>query len=122
MATKNRYVNTKYWRDGYIETLDPSEKLVFLYFLTAPDSNISGVYEIPLKIVSLDTGFNIETIRTILARFEIDNKMMYRDGWIAIRNFIKHQSSKSVKVQEGIKKCLELAPKELIEYIGYKSA
>ena len=33
---KQRYINTKFWRDSYIEDLDPIEKLLFLYLLSNP--------------------------------------------------------------------------------------
>ena len=107
---KQRYINTRFWQDNYISELDPSEKLLFLYCLTSPSTNISGAYEIPLKIIAADTGFDKEMILKIFARFERDNKIVYKDGWLFIVNFIKHQSSKSTKVQRGIEENLKDAP------------
>ena len=107
---KQRYINTRFWQDNYISNLDPSEKLLFLYCLTCPSTNISGAYEIPLKIIAADTGYDQDMIKKIFARFEKDNKIIYKDGWLFIVNFIKHQSSKSTKVQIGIKENLKDAP------------
>ena len=107
---KQRYINTRFWQDNYISNLDPSEKLLFLYCLTSPSTNISGAYEIPLKIIAADTGFDKDMILKIFARFEKDNKIIYKDGWLFIVNFIKHQSSKSVSVQIGINENLKDAP------------
>jgi len=113
---KQRYLNTRMWRDDYFQNLDPSEKLVFIYCLTNPDTNICGIYEIPLKIISTDTGFNREMTEEILARFEKDDKIIYRDGWIAIKNFIKHQSL-NPKIIRGIEKELPKIPEELLIWV-----
>ena len=107
---KQRYINTRFWQDNYISNLDPSEKLLFLYCLTSPSTNISGAYEIPLKIIAADTGYDKDMILKIFARFEKDDKIIYKDGWLFIVNFIKHQSSKSSKVQIGITENLKDAP------------
>jgi len=114
---KKRYVNTLFWRDDYISNLDPSEKLLFLYFLTNTDTNISGIYQIPLKIVASDTGFDKEMIIKILARFEKNKKMIYRNGWIAIKNFIKHQNEGSPQVKIGIQRELENVPEMLKKWV-----
>ena len=89
---KQRYINTKFWRDSYIEDLDPIEKLLFLYLLSNPDTNISGIYEIPLKIIAVDTGIEKSMVKKLLDRFEQDEKIMYRDGWVAFKNFTLHQT------------------------------
>jgi hypothetical protein len=91
MADKNRYVNTKFWTDNYISNLDPIEKLVFIYLLTNPQTNLLGIYEIPMKRIAFDTGIDKEMIDKILQRFDKDNKVGYTDGWIIIANFTKHQ-------------------------------
>lgn len=113
---KQRYVNTKFWIDDYISNLDPIEKLLFLYFLTNPYTDISGVYEIPLKSISTDTGIEKEMVIKILKRFERDVKIKYRDGWIAIKNFIKHQKE-NPKIDKGIKLSLAKSPQWVIDYI-----
>lgn len=109
---KKRYVSTIFWRDKYIEKLDTSAKLLFLYFLTSPDSNIAGIYQVPISIIAVDTGLKIEIITKILERFAHDEKILYRDGWVAIKNFSKHQST-NPKVQAGIDRELKVVPEEL---------
>src|SRR3990167_4566967 len=111
---KERIVATKFCTDNYIAFLDPIEKLLFLYFITNPLTNISGVYEITLKQIGFDTGIDPDMIRKILDRFERDGKIFYRVGWIGIRNFIKNQHTNSEDVQFGIKRELNLAPQEII--------
>ena len=113
---KQRYINTKIWRDSYIEKLDPSEKLLFIYLLTNPDTNICGIYEIPLKIIAIDVGFTIERTQKILTRFEKDNKIKYQDGWIGIKNFMSHQSI-SPKIKRGIEIEIEKTPPYMVSWV-----
>jgi hypothetical protein len=116
MSEKNRYINTKFWNDNYISNLDPIEKLLFLYLLTNPCTNLSGIYEIQLKHIAVDTGIDKEMIEKIFQRFEKDNKVVYRNGWIAITNFIKHQKM-NPNVKRGIEENLKKAPESImVEY------
>ena len=113
MSAKKRYINTIFWRDNYIANLDPSEKLLFLYLITNPDTNILGVYQIPMRQMSIDTGFDKEMVNKILSRFQKDNKVLYYDGWIAIKNFVKHQNYKSPFIQTSIENEFENIPEEI---------
>ena len=109
-------VNTRFWNDNYISELDPTEKLLFLYFLTNPWTNICGIYELPLKNVVVDTGIEAERVRNIVQRFALDDKILYEDGWVVIKNFIKHQKQGSPMVLKGIKAELEQIPERLRAY------
>lgn len=115
MSDKNRYVNTKFWQDGYIVNLLPDEKLLFLYFLTSPLTNISGIYECPIKIMAMHTGFDSDNLEVIIKRFE--GKIHYIDGWVYIRNFVKHQSLKSPSVKKGIEIELGNVPQKIKDKI-----
>jgi hypothetical protein len=91
MANKLRSINTKFWNDPYVEELNPSEKLLFLYCLSSPHSNLLGIYEISLKKISFETGLNQETIRKAFERFGNDSKVFYKGNYIIIPNFLNHQ-------------------------------
>ena len=91
MANKLRSINTKFWNDPYIEELNSDEKLLFLYCLTSPHSNLLGIYEVSIKKISFETGINKETVLKAFERFEKDYKVFYYDNFIIIPNFIKHQ-------------------------------
>lgn len=99
---KNRYINTHFWSDNYVSELDPIEKLLFIYFLTNPFTNIAGIYEITLRQIALDTGIDKDMILRLLERFAEDKKIFYIEGWIFIVNFTKHQDQGSKKVKAGI--------------------
>lgn len=112
---KHRYINTHFWKDNYIINLDPTEKLVYLYLLTNPLTNIAGIYEINLREIAYDTGIIKEIIDTILKRFERDNKLKYCGGYIIVKNHLKHQDFKSPKIQSGIAEIINALPEEILE-------
>lgn len=89
---KLRSVNTHFWDDNYIITLDPIEKLLFLYLITNPLTTIAGIYEIALRRIAFDTGIEAEMVLKILKRFEEADKVTYREGWIFLHNFFKNQN------------------------------
>jgi hypothetical protein len=113
--SKLRSVNTHFWDDTFVIQLDPIEKLLFLYFLTNPLANISGAYEISLRRVAFDTGIDQEMILKILHRFEAADKIIYRDGWLFIVNFIKNQSL-NPKIVAGI----QIAAKRCPDWIKHR--
>ena len=39
----HRYVSETFWTDPYVDGLDPSEKLLYIYLLTNPQCNIAGI-------------------------------------------------------------------------------
>ena len=109
-------LDTKFWSDNYISELDPSEKLIFLYFITNPFTTICGIYEITLRQIALDTGFDKEMILKILNRFSDDEKIYYINGWVCVKNFAKHQVLTG-SVEIGINKALALVPIEVMAKI-----
>jgi hypothetical protein len=108
-VAKQRYIDTKFWDDKFTSSLDPIEKLLFLYLLTNPLTNIAGVYEIELRRISFDTGLDQEMVKKLLDRFGDAGKAYWEVGWIVIPNFIKHQS-RNPKVNEGITLVLNALP------------
>jgi len=116
--SKSRLVNTKFWDDKYTCNLDPIEKLLFLYFLTNPLTNIIGIYEIEIRRVAFDTGIDKEMVMKIIDRFTKDDKIGYYDGYIVIKNFIKFQNENSPKVKIGIQNRINELPEVLEKFIS----
>lgn len=110
-------LSTSFWNDGYTANLDPTEKLLFIYLLTNERSTLAGVYQLPIKIMAVETGIDTEMVRKILARFEDEEKISMKDGWVAIRNFSKHHPAGSPTVQKGIEDALREAPEWARRYV-----
>ena len=52
----------------FYEEMTPEEKYFYIYLLTAPQSNLSGCYQISLKKASDNLGYNRETVETLFNR------------------------------------------------------
>lgn len=115
--SKQRYLDTRFWDDNYIIDKDPIEKLLFIYLLTNPLTNILGIYEISLKRIAFDTGIDREMVLKILKRFEEDDKVKYEKGYIVLKNFTKHQKS-NPKIDKGIEVLIQEVPIELVGWIN----
>ena len=123
MATQ-RYISTSFWDDPWVQELDPSEKFVYMYLLTNPLTTISGIYEITVRRIMFDTGYNTETIERVLARFEKAGKAFYYEKYIILPSWPKHQKwEKSPKIKAGIESDLKKLPDNIKKYslsIGYQ--
>lgn len=111
-----RVLNTSFWTDSWVEELDPTEKLIFIYLLTNPLCNIAWCYEIKTKRIAYETGYEKEMVEKILKRFEESGKIVRHDDWIVIVNFIKNQA-KNPKVETGIRRIVQNLPKSLIDAV-----
>lgn len=108
-----RIINDSFWTDPYIEDLDPSEKLLYLYLLTNPLCNIAGAYEIKMKRIAYETGFDKEMVDKVLNRFAKDGKIVRWNEWIFIVNFIKNQSN-NPSVLKWAQRIVDCLPIELL--------
>ena len=91
MATHS-YISTTFWDDAWIQELDPSEKLVYMYLMTNPLTNIIGVYKITDRRISFDTGLTVDTVKTIIGKFTASRKAVRFGEWVILPTWPKHQS------------------------------
>jgi hypothetical protein len=106
-----RQVQITYWQDKFVLKLTPEEKFFYLYLLTNSKTKQCGIYELPIEIVQVETGYNRETIIKLIQKFIEYKKIKY--DWeheeIIIFNWLKHNP---IKDNLNIVKCIE---KELRE-------
>ena len=114
---KLRSVNTKFWDDAFISELTPSEKLLFLYLITNPLTNLLGAYEITLRRISFDTGLDSKTIRNGFERFQRVGKAFFIDNFIILPNWLKNQRlNPNMKI--AVEREFTNLPKDLINKIN----
>lgn len=114
--SKNRVVNTRFWNDSWVvDELNPLDRYVLLYLYTNDKTNISGIYELPMRIMSNETGLEPEELKRMLKRLE--PKVYYRDGWVVVTKMIKHQSYRNKKIFAGIHYELQKAPEGLVKLL-----
>ena len=102
---KQTYISTAFWDDDWIGTLDPSEKLFYLYLITNSNNNIIGLYKLPKRKICFDTGFSVETTNLLISRFESEyKKIIYIDDHVFLKNMVKNQALNSPKLVEGMRR------------------
>lgn len=106
--SKLRSVNTHFWNDNYIIDLDPIEKLLFLYLLTNPNTNMLGIYELHVRKIAFETGIDKDMVLKIFDRFTEANKVKYVDGYVILQNFLKNQSFNGNMQTSAVKSWNEL--------------
>lgn len=113
---KARMVRSRFWRDNYIQTkLNPLDRYLFLYFITNDKTNICGIYEAPLKVISVETGIDpAELERSMLPKLK--EKIIYYEGWVIIKNFQKHQNLDSPSIIRAIQKEISNIPEKVLKY------
>lgn len=74
-----RNVNMAFWEDSkVVDDFTPEDKYFYLYVLTNPHTTLSGCYEISLKQIAGETGYNTDSAERLLKRLdEIHNVLRY---------------------------------------------
>ena len=107
--TVYRRVHISFWQDPDVLELTPEQKYFYLYLMTNSKTRQCGCYEISKKVMQLETGYNAETIDKLIGYFVDAGKIEYCDDTreILLRNWHKHNSSKSPRVKACIEKEVE---------------
>lgn len=119
MANNNRQrmINTKFWSDSFVvDKLNPLDRYLFLYFLTNEKTNLSGVYELPIRTIANETGLEKEEVLRMIERLK--GKVEYKNGWVCLVNFTKHQNNENGSIVKGIENRLKELPNEVREWVN----
>lgn len=117
---KFRQLHTSFWDDPLVLDFTPEQKYFYIYLLTNPNVLQSGIYEISLRQIEYHTGYNKDTILSLLRYFEDLGKINYSESTneIAIINFLKYNNSNSPTVKRCIEKDLEkIKNKDLLKQV-----
>lgn len=123
-----RNVHVSFWEDNkVVDDFTPKDKLFMLYLLTNPHTSLTGCYEISLKQMSNELGYDLATIKNLLGRMEEYHKViLYSENTkeILIKNWSKYNWTKSEKLKKPIIKEIEnIKDEKLKKYmveIGYR--
>ena len=111
-----RLIDSKFWSDSFVvDKLNPLDRYLFLYLLTNEKTNLSGVYELPLRTIANETGIEKEEVTRMLERLK--GKVEYQDGWICLVNFTKHQNENNGSIIKGIENRLKELPEEIRKWV-----
>ncbi|MEB8172193.1 DnaD domain protein [Macrococcus caseolyticus] len=119
----HRYLNVSFWQDAFVLDLTPEEKYFYIYLMTNSKTSQIGIYELPSRVIELETGYNRETVEKLLTRFIEYGKIEYNQPTkeIYIRNWAKFNWNNSEKVITRVKADLENVKHQpfAIKYVDY---
>ena len=111
-----RVISQQFWTDRKIvDEFTPEDKYFYLYLLTNPHTNICGCYEISVKHIISETGYNEDTVKRLLHRFEVEHNVIRYDKStkeIFIINWSKYNWTTSEKFRKAILKVSEYIKSE----------
>ena len=106
-----RNISLSFWTDSKVEdTFTPEDKYVYLYLLTNPHTNICGCYEISIKQISRQTGYNEESVERIIARMEKTHRVICyckATSEMLVLNWGKYNWTISPKMEKPIKAAID---------------
>lgn len=72
-----RNIQMSFWTDTKVtEDFTPDDKLVYLYLLTNPNTNLCGCYEIAQRMIVNDTGLPANRVKTAMCNLERKHKVI----------------------------------------------
>lgn len=113
---KRRSLETRFWKDQYIQSLTSNGKLLFNYLLMNEYVNIIHIYELPETYISLETGISIKQIQELKIRFQKDGKFIFKDNWIKIVNADKYENYVGEKNDTAKEKLLKNISPHILGY------
>ena len=101
-----RNISMGFWTDTkVVDEFSPEDKYFMLYCLTNQYTNLCGCYEISIKQIVRDTGYNEETIEKLLDRFNNKYQVIEYDKTnkeLYISNWFKYNWTKSEKLDKPL--------------------
>lgn len=121
---KYRMVRVDFWSNPIVlEEMTPEEKYFYLYLLTNPETNQSGIYKITKKQMAYDLGYSIERVHSLINRFSEHHKLIRYNPEtreLAIKKWGKYNLHKTGKrvMESIISELNEVKDHSLIRYVG----
>jgi hypothetical protein len=115
---KRRSLETRFWKDNYIQSLTANGKLLFNYLLMNEYVNIIHIYELPETYISLETGITIKQIQDLKIKFQQDNKFLFKDSWIKIVNADKYEHYEGNLNDRAKENLLKIIPSHVLDYFN----
>ncbi|NFV11675.1 DnaD domain protein [Clostridium sporogenes] len=106
---KYRQLYTEFWNDSFVLELDPEEKYFYTYLLTNPNTSQCGIYELPKKIIEMQTGYKGQTVDRLLKKFQEYKKIIYSEETkeIIILNWAKYNEPNNINAIKCVNKELK---------------
>lgn len=66
-----RNISMNFWTDSkVVDDFTPEDKYIYLYVMTNPHTNLCGCYEISVRQIASETGYNSDSVERLLKRLD----------------------------------------------------
>ena len=107
-------VQTQFWSDLALQNLSTHAKLLAVYLLTGPHTNMLGCFRLPTGYVAEDLKWNEETVYNAFS--ELDQiRFLIRDpesNWILITNFLDWNPIENPNQGKSLSKLFKRVPNQ----------
>ena len=101
-----RNISVSFWTDSKVDDdFTPEDKYFYLYLMTNPHTSLCGCYEISMKQMERETGYNTDTVKRLLSRMEEMHGVIRYSATtkeVLILNWWKYNWSSSSKVKNAV--------------------
>lgn len=93
-----RQAHVHMWDDTWFLSLEPLDKLLFIYLFSNTRAHTCGVYELAFPLLLLQTGIEAERARRGLATFEEAGRVYYDEGsgHCFVRNLMRYNGANTL--------------------------
>ena len=99
-------LSMSFWTDSKVDDdFTPEDKYFFLYLLSNPHTSVTGCYEISMKQMERETGYNTDTITRLIQRMQEVHKVIRYDQEtkeVLIVNWYKYNWTKSENLIKSV--------------------
>lgn len=113
---KTRILYTEIWQDDFFSELNPSEKLLYIYYLTNDSVNIIHLYRCQPMRVSADTGIDTPIVLKAQQKFEEAGKIFFKNGYVYLKNAHRFESYVGEKNEIAKDKLFNRLSNEIIDW------
>lgn len=118
-----RNIQMSFWTDTKVmDEFSPDQKLLYLYLLTNPHTNLSGCYEISKRQIAYETGMTAKQVNDNLSALQDDLRVVvYSDKTkeILLVNWSKYNWTASEKFRKPLEKeILSVKDEEFRQYLS----
>lgn len=101
-----RNISMAFWTDSKVEDdFTPEDKYAYFWCLTNPHTNMCGCYEVSIKQMAHETGYNTETAIRLLKRLDNDHNVVRYDSntkELLVLNWWRYNWSTSEKLNKPL--------------------
>jgi hypothetical protein len=87
---KQRLFTTTFWRGDFVGSLDRDTRHFYIYLITSPESNISGIYKSSYRLFEFDDGWTKDEADHHFKILSEAGKAFFFDGWVIIPKLVEH--------------------------------